>query len=143
MSASFAAIAPQVAKLIRLLASPVDGEVIATVAALRRVLSSANLDLHNLANVVEFCAHREAPQIASTIADDLDVREMIRRCCEYSDLLSVKELAFVRSMAKWRGEPTERQMAWLSSLYERCLEGHDADHASQERPYRKRTRAPQ
>jgi hypothetical protein len=38
-------------------------------------------------------------------------------------LLSAKELAFVRSMAKWRGQPTKRQKAWLSSLYERCMKG--------------------
>ena len=123
---TFADIAPTIAKLLRLLASDKPGEIIASVHALQRVLGSADLDLHDLANVVEFSAHREAPQIASTTADDNDAREMIRRCCECSDLLSAKELAFVCSMAKWRGEPTERQTAWLSSLYERCMKGEHA-----------------
>jgi len=90
------------------------------------VLGSAELDLHDLANVVEFSAGREAPQVASTIADNDDAREMIRCCRECSDLLSAKELAFVRSMARWRGEPTKRQRAWLSSLYERCMKGEHA-----------------
>jgi hypothetical protein len=119
MSASFAAIAPQVAKLLCLLASPVDGEVIATVAALRRVLASAHLDLHDLANVVEFSVRREAPQIASTIADDLNVREMVRCCYERADLLTEREFDFMCSMARWRGEATERQRAWLASIYHR------------------------
>ena len=86
------------------------------------MLGSANLDLHDLANVVEFAARREAPQVASATADDDDAREMIRCCRECSELLSAKELAFVRSMAKWRGQPTSRQQAWLSSLYIRCKE---------------------
>jgi hypothetical protein len=71
--------------------------------------------------VVEFVARREAPQIAPTVPGHDDAREMIRLCRECSDLLTNKERAFVRSMAKWRGEPTDRQMAWLSSLYERCM----------------------
>jgi hypothetical protein len=121
---TFADIAPTVAKLLRLLASDKDGEIVASVHALQRVLGSANLDLHDLANVVEFAARRrEIPRVEAT-ADDL--REMIRCCRDCSDLLSAKELAFVRSMAKWRGEPTERQTAGLSSLYERCMKGEHA-----------------
>jgi len=123
---TFADIAPTIAKLLRLLASDKPGEVAASAQALRRVLGSANLDLHDLANVVEFAARREAAQVASATADDDDAREMIRCCRECSELLSAKELAFVRSMAKWRGEPTKRQMAWLSSLYERCMKGEHA-----------------
>ena len=123
---TFADIAPTVGKLLRLLASDKPGEVAASAQALRRVLGSANLDLHDLANVVEFAARREAPQVASATADDDDAREMIRCCRECSELLSAKELAFVRSMAKWRGEPTKRQRAWLFSLYERCMKGEHA-----------------
>ena len=119
---TFTDIAPTIAKLLRLLASDKPGELVASVHAMRRVLGSAELDLHDLANVVEFSAGREAPQVASTIADNDDAREMIRCCRECSDLLSAKELAFVRSMAKWRGQPTSRQQAWLSSLYIRCKE---------------------
>jgi hypothetical protein len=117
---TFADIAPRIAKLLRLLASDKPGELVASVQALRRVLGSANLDLHDFANVVEFAARREAPQVASATADDDDAREMIKCCRECPDLLSAKELTFVRSMAKWHGQPTERQMAWLTSLYERC-----------------------
>ena len=123
---TFTDIAPTIAKLLRLLASDKPGELVASVHAMRRVLGSAELDLHDLANVVEFAARREAPQVASATADDDDAREMIRCCRECSDLLSAKELAFVRSMARWRGEPTKRQRAWLSSLYERCMKGEHA-----------------
>jgi hypothetical protein len=45
-----AVVAPRLGQLIRLLASDKDGEVLATVYALRRVLSNAGLDLHDLAD---------------------------------------------------------------------------------------------
>ena len=123
---TFADIAPMIAKLLRLLTSDKPGELVASVHALRRVLGSANLDLHDLANAVEFSARREAPQVASTTDDDDDARAMLRACRECSDLLSAKELAFVRSMAKWRGRSTSRQLAWLCAIYERCTARQEA-----------------
>lgn len=47
-----AAIAPKLAKLLPLLGSDNDGEVISTVRAIRRTLSAAGLDLHDLAQAV-------------------------------------------------------------------------------------------
>jgi hypothetical protein len=66
---TFTDIAPTIAKLLRLLASDKPGEVAASAQALRRVLGSAKLDLHDLANVVEFSARREIPRVEAT-ADD-------------------------------------------------------------------------
>jgi hypothetical protein len=111
---TLADIAPTIAKLLPLLASDKPGEAVAVVQALQRVLNSANLDLHDLANTIEFVARREAPQIASTAAGDEDIREIIRRCYERADLLSAKELGFVHSMAKWRRKPTE--VKWSGSF---------------------------
>ena len=120
---TFPSIAPTIAKLLRLLASDQPGEIIASVHALQRVLSSAELHFHDLANAIEFVARREVPQIASTATSDDNMREIIRCCYERADLLSAKELGFVHSMAKWRHKPTEKQMEWLLSIYERCLRG--------------------
>jgi hypothetical protein len=101
------------AKLVRLLASDHDGEVLGAARALKRTLHAAELDLHDLANIVEFSPHRG--MLAAS------PREMIRRCRECSVLLSAKELVFVRSMARWHGPPTQRQLTWLCALYGRCL----------------------
>ena len=110
----FADIAPTIAKLLRLLASDKDGEIVASVHALRRVLGSANLDLHDLASVVEFSAHREAPQIASATADDDDAREMIRRCCECSICCRRRNS---RSFARWRdGAASRLSVSWRGSF---------------------------
>ena len=54
--------------LIPRLGSDHDGEVIATVAAIRRTLESARADLHDLAAVVRSCA--EPPRRQGPPADD-------------------------------------------------------------------------
>ena len=49
---TLAYIAPKLQKLIPLLASDKDGEVLAAVGAIRRVLGAAGADLHDLAEVI-------------------------------------------------------------------------------------------
>lgn len=46
-------ITDKLAKFVRLLSSDQDGEVVAAAGAIRRVLLSANLDIHDLAKIVE------------------------------------------------------------------------------------------
>jgi hypothetical protein len=41
---------PQLSKIIRLLSSPIEGEIIAAAAALNRMLASNNLDIHDIAD---------------------------------------------------------------------------------------------
>jgi hypothetical protein len=48
---------PKLAPLVRMLAAPHDGEVLATVAAIRRTLAASGQDLHDLARLIE----RDAP----------------------------------------------------------------------------------
>ena len=46
-------VAPRIAALVRMLASPADGEALNAARALGRTLSSAGLDFHPLASLVE------------------------------------------------------------------------------------------
>jgi hypothetical protein len=46
-------VTPQLGKIIRLLSSSIEGEVIAAVAAINRTLASQDLDIHDLAEVVD------------------------------------------------------------------------------------------
>jgi hypothetical protein len=48
----------QFGKLLRLLASDKDGEVIAAAAAIKRTLASHNLDIHDLADAVDAGLHQ-------------------------------------------------------------------------------------
>jgi hypothetical protein len=47
---------------------------------------------------------------------------MAKLCREGAHCLTPKERQFVASMARWRKPPTDRQLAWLVSIYERLLE---------------------
>lgn len=54
-------ILPRVGQLVRLLASPHDGEVVAAAAALRRALAAVGADLNDLGDAIERPAEREIP----------------------------------------------------------------------------------
>jgi hypothetical protein len=113
-------LAARLAKLLPRLASPHDGEVIATVAAIRRTLGSAGLDLHDLARIVATNLPDRARY--STRDDVPDWGDLARWCCDHDNgRLTAKERAFVTGMTtwcRWR-EPTERQAAWLLGIAER------------------------
>src|SRR6516162_8073878 len=90
----------RVAKLIPRLASTHDGEVIATVAAIRRTLGSAGLDLHDLARIVATNLPHRARY--STRDDVPDSGDLARWCCDHDGgRLTAKERAFVTCMTTW------------------------------------------
>jgi len=145
VSGALAPIADKLGKCIRLLSSDRDGEVVAAAHAIRRVLRSAGLDVHALADQVEnppgnFNA-AEARKLydtgymqgfrAATMANSQDRLRDIRSplpswhetalWCQRSERLRPREREFVDQMAAqtlWR-EPTERQRRWLKSIYHR------------------------
>lgn len=122
MSAAFASVAPKVAKLIPRLASNHDGEVIATVRAIRRTLASAGADLHTLAATIAGRDHSQEP------AGELepDWRDLVTRLLRRAEDLDDKEYAFVVNMARFiraGSEPTRRQGEWLLWITEKVLGG--------------------
>jgi hypothetical protein len=115
-------------KLLRLLASDVDGEVLGAVRALRRVLATNKLDLHDLANIIE------SPSIAPSsgngrayarhwhddiVETEIPWRDMVAACMRHIGRFSSKEREFVRNMNGWCGEPSAKQVQWLLALFER------------------------
>jgi len=139
---------PRLAKLIPRLASDQDGEVIATVRAIARVLQTAGLDFHDLAQAV---SGAPAPwQAASSWShaarppppppppppepepDEHELSRMARMIWMQHKLtgatLRERELGFVSDMverfareAMIRGgwRPSEKQAAWLRDLHAR------------------------
>jgi hypothetical protein len=45
-------------------------------------------------------------------------RDKQRACQAHEHCLNSRERAFVLSLARWRGTPTEKQLAWLDRIYE-------------------------
>jgi hypothetical protein len=123
---------PALAKLIRLLASDVDGEALGAVRALGRALKAHGADFHDLASLVE--APSTAPSGGRTGTgfhdhfggDDGDPVEteppwemMVDACTDQLDRFTPKEQEFLQSMQLWYGTPTPKQFDWLVALFER------------------------
>jgi hypothetical protein len=118
MTAALLGIAPTLAKLTRMLSSDRDGEVVASVQAMRRVLASVGLSLHDLADAIELPAR--ASQHDDD--DDDDWRVMAKACAQCPHLLSEREISFVTTMTRWRGKPSRKQAEWLEAIYDRIRE---------------------
>jgi hypothetical protein len=139
-------IAKKVADLVRRLGSPHDGEVIATVRALRRVLEANGLDLHAVADPLVamngkhipeeemrrlydagFAAGVQAAENRQHGTDDFrgtdgkSTWEAIALFLQRNkDRLDLKHHEFIDDMAArtaWGHEPTERQHKYLHSLF--------------------------
>jgi len=120
-----------IAKLLRMLGTDREGELVATVHALRRVLASNNLALHDLARIVEApsvvppsgsgragSGFRDWHDDGDTIETELPWREMVAACVHHIARFTAKERGFIRSMNGWHGEPSAKQLGWLIALFE-------------------------
>jgi hypothetical protein len=112
---ALAVVAPRIGRLIRLLGSDQDGEVVAAVRALGRTLAGAGEDFHSLADAVESSAIETRP-----LRRPENWRTSARWLINSGARLTPKERAFVNQMASWPYEPSERQSQWLEALIERA-----------------------
>jgi hypothetical protein len=126
----------KVQKLIKLLSSSNDGEALAAVHALQRILREEGSDIHELAARIEGLSQaemkklydagfREGKNAAAAATPDFSnvgpsFYEMACEIKRQSDgLLSPKEINFVDDMVRWcaRREPTEKRAKWLHAIY--------------------------
>jgi len=113
---TLAPIADRLGKLVRMLTSDHDGEVVAAARSINRALKSAGLDIHVLA-VIELGGMNNAKP------DGPIWHSVACECAAHPERLrSEKERAFIANMVIWTklgGDPTERQAKWLRSIYVR------------------------
>jgi hypothetical protein len=126
----------KVQKLIRLLSSPNDGEALAAVHALQRVLREEGSDIHELATRIEGLSQAEMKKLydagfkegknaaAAASPDFSNVGpSFYSMACEIKHKgdgrLTPKEAGFVDDMVRWcaRREPSEKQAKWLHAIY--------------------------
>src|SRR5262249_2960317 len=112
-------IAPRLKKLLLMLSSERDGEIVNAARLINRTLRGAGADWHDL--VAGLLTPARAPtQTARDRNDgDLDWRAMREFCLQHLYLLRPREHEFIASLGGWRGLLTEKQSAWLSSIYAR------------------------
>jgi hypothetical protein len=126
------AVRPALAKLIHLLASEIDGEVLAAVRALGRAIKASGCDFHDLASIVE--APATAPGVTHPETDfrdhfggdddetELPWQRMVDACTDQLGRFTAKERQFLQTMQCWQGTPTPKQLNWLVALFERVRE---------------------
>jgi len=147
VNSNLAPITGKLGKMIRMLASDCDGDVIAAARAIKRSLRSEGLDIHELAKAIEEpnggtlteaemrklydagydAGLRAAEDKHHGAADFANVdatpswHEIALWCQQRDERLREKEREFVSDMASrtvWR-EPTEKQGKWLKSIFYR------------------------
>ena len=116
----------KLAKLVRLLSSDKDGEVLAAASAIKRTLAAEGSDIHALADTL--CRQQPQPRVLSTSAqeprrpgheDGNDWHSIACECQAHG--LSQREQNFVADMVAWTAcaTPTDKQQAWLLSIHRR------------------------
>jgi hypothetical protein len=105
----------RIAKLIRLLASPVDGEVMGAPQALDRLLADAG-GFHHLAHVVE--ANWRPPIVVKPKPKPKHEWQIqAAHLLQYREiLLGDRELDFLQNMQRSRTAPTDKQWKWLGDI---------------------------
>ena len=143
---ALAPIASKLGKLIRLLSSDHDGEVLGAVQAIRRALASENLDIHALADTIEAPANgkkfteedakeiylcgvadgrRQAEQqqpVSFSSVDEPSWHEIACACRDRAAWRDEREQEFVLHMVRLTvrgGELSEKQASWLRKIYAR------------------------
>jgi hypothetical protein len=122
-------------KLLRMLSSDKDGEVLAATAAIKRTLANEGLDIHNLADALckpaPRAEARAAPHHApdwrddEPAADTTDWHSVARECEAHGAILNLREQKFVSDMVVWTryARPSERQRAWLLIILNKVRHG--------------------
>jgi hypothetical protein len=132
----------KIGKLLKMLSSNSDGEVIAAARAILRTLAQEGADIHELAERVEgrklseaemqriydkaFAAGKKS--VAATadfgdVTDGTSSPSFHEMACEImskeNGRLSPKERGFAEDMVRWcaRREPSEKQGKWLHAIY--------------------------
>jgi hypothetical protein len=138
---ALAPIADKLGKLLRMLSSDRDGEVVAAVHAIRRTLDSEKLTIHDLADGLAGGAkftERDAEEIyrrgkadglreadrdsGFRSVEEPTWNEIARECEATSGRLNEREQKFINDMVRWtvrNGQPTEKQANWLRAIYAR------------------------
>ena len=124
-------VTPRLSRLLPLLGSDKDGEVVATARAIGRTLASAGTDWHALAAAVERppvvvtaapAAPREPYRRPKAGPINVELLRVATWCDEYVHVLGAKDRSFVASMVTFLsrgGRPSDKQRKWLQDIAQR------------------------
>jgi hypothetical protein len=55
--------------------------------------------------------------------DDIDWQQALKICLGNIDELDQRSRAFIQSLSRWRGQPSQKQVDWLRDIYARVAGG--------------------
>jgi hypothetical protein len=121
VSSRISEIAPRLEKLVLMLSSDQPGEVVAAAAAIRRTLETVGADWHDLTREL---TKPVAPSHDRSRGENYDSdrsgwRPLHAYCRRHLDALSAREQDFIATLDTWRGNVTEKQLAWLIAIHGR------------------------
>jgi hypothetical protein len=135
-------IADKLSKLIRMLSSDRDGEIVAAVHGIRRTLQGAGCDIHDLANAITKPATKGSSDRAKTNGNtdkttrtngghqqqhhkEADWHSIARACQANPNVYrGEREREFINDMvrrAAFGGDLSEKQKKWLLDIYSRII----------------------
>jgi hypothetical protein len=110
----------RLADLIPRLSTDHDGERLATVAAMVRVLESNGADLYTLAAIVA----GDPPETEATEHPERDAWPEWRQDAETAIVAGLardqRERDFLNALRSWTGDPTPKQLKWLRDILGRA-----------------------
>ena len=110
---------PRLEKLLLMLSSGSDGEVVSAARAIDRTLRTAGADWHDLTRLLATPAPKSQTKKPRDDDSTSEWRGMRTFCAVRHCALSPRESAFIFDLKYWHGELTEKQRAWLTAIYER------------------------
>lgn len=105
----------QLAKLILMLSSEQDGEVVAAARAIGRWLATNKKDWHWLSQQIE-----KGKAVTKVSKDEIEIN--VPEACDYilenaGNSIRARDFEFVRDLKSQRYRPTDKQMSYLLDLY--------------------------
>jgi hypothetical protein len=106
----------KLAKICGMFGSVHEGERAAAAAAADRMIHEIGLRWTDIINV---------PLVPTEAisADSVDWKDALDVCLDCIHALDLRSRAFVQSLSRWRGEPSQKQLEWLFDIYARVYRG--------------------
>jgi hypothetical protein len=110
-------------KLLLMLSSDGEGEVVNAARLIESTLRDAGHDWHHLAGALTESTARPQPKWQPPPREDSeysgDWRQQRDFCEQHEHLLRGREADFILDLDHWHGPLTEKQASWLSATYQR------------------------
>jgi hypothetical protein len=116
----------RVSKLLLLMSSPVDNEVVSAARALDRTLRADGRDWHMLVASIRTAPRRTQPETMGGHWNGWHWRSAAKFCASHGEYLNAWEADFIHNILQWRRTPTQKQLDCLEAIRQRILQQRES-----------------